>query len=150
VTKAHPGARITALVLALLWAVPALADTAAETAMQWGLIGTWSLDCKQPAARTNNYLQFAVIGADVVHNRNFGDAQDSNNVVSLKVTGDRLEMEIFYPGLNPPQSRFIGLMKNGPNKMISQYNHDQSGNFSVKDFKIVSNGQPSPYLTKCN
>ena len=149
-TKAHPSVRIAALILALLWAAPALADSAADTATRWGLIGTWSLDCTQAAARTNNYLSFVVNGANVVHSRNFGDAQDTNNVVSLKVTGDLLEMEIFYPGLNPPQSRFIGVVKNGPNKMISQYNHDQSGNFSVKDFKIVSSGQPSPYLTKCN
>lgn len=149
-TKAYPSARIAALILTLLWAMPALADSAADTATRWGLIGTWSLDCTQPAARTNNYLSFAVNGANVVHNRNFGDAQDSNNVVSLKVTGDLLEMEIFYPSLNPPQSRFIGVVKNGPNKMISQYNHDQSGNFTIKDFKLVSNGQPAPYLTKCS
>src|SRR5947199_9827046 len=46
-------ARLTlAIVLSLTLTLELAADTVAQTARRWGLIGSWSLDCSLPADRT--------------------------------------------------------------------------------------------------
>ena len=68
------------LVTALLFCLPATkaaAETIAETATKWGLIGAWSLDCALPKDRGKGTLLIyeATPDGGVSHVRDFGDAK---------------------------------------------------------------------------
>src|SRR5580704_11347278 len=56
----------------------ACAETIAETASKWGLIGPWSLDCSLPPDRDKGtVLAYETTSEDgVVHRRNFGGTTD--------------------------------------------------------------------------
>jgi len=57
----------------------ASAETVAETARAWGLIGAWSLDCSvAPDRGQGAVLAYEIASGDrVVHRRDFGDASDA-------------------------------------------------------------------------
>src|SRR5689334_1910518 len=61
----------------------ASAETAAETATRWGLIGRWSLDCALPPDRDRGAVLAYEIGADgrLVYRRDFGDSADTADVI---------------------------------------------------------------------
>jgi hypothetical protein len=66
-----------ALVFSLALARDASAETVAQTASKWGLIGTWALDCSLPPDRGKGALLAYEVapGGRVVHRRNFGDVR---------------------------------------------------------------------------
>src|SRR5258708_12529077 len=70
--SANLGGRFGQLILAILFsgavASHALAETAADTAGKWGLIGTWGRDCSVPAAGKNKgaKLSYVILGHNPV------------------------------------------------------------------------------------
>jgi hypothetical protein len=129
----------------------ASAETVAQTARKWGLIGPWSRDCSlEPGKDKNAMLSYEIIGDDrVVHRRNFGDTTDQNEVVTAEVSGDgMLNLRVFFP--NFKQTRQYGLMKQPDGSMRTMYNHDQQDEYSIRDGIFTANGNPTPALHKCN
>ena len=80
---------------ALLWValVPsARAETLAATVEQWGLLGSWAIDCAVRPDRDKGALLTYEIRKDgrVMYRRNFGDARDENEVVSATTNAEGL------------------------------------------------------------
>lgn len=150
---AHCRARITALaVIAVLVGIvrtaPALADTDAGRATRWGLIGTWTNDCAQPPSRSNVYLSYIVSGDKIIHQRDYGDGRDAQDVLSVKAMPDGVELQVFFQDSQPPAMKYFEIVPSG-NRYHVKYNHDQAGAYTVKDFRIVATGQPAAWLVKC-
>src|SRR5258708_39309579 len=78
------------LALAILFSLTltpnASAETVAQTARKWGLIGPWSQDCSiAPDRNKGAVLAYEIAsGERVVHRRNFGDITDESEVVTAK------------------------------------------------------------------
>jgi hypothetical protein len=88
---------------AALWAMlaPAVrAETLAATVEQWGLLGSWAVDCAARPDRDKGALLTYEIRKDgrVMYRRNFGDATDENEVVSATVNAEGLlNIMVYFP-----------------------------------------------------
>jgi hypothetical protein len=139
---------VFALLFGLGGAMPGWAQDPAEIAAQWGLLGTWAVDCTQPPSRQNSYLTFARDGELLFHRRDFGDARDEHPVTSVREAADGtievvIDLAIFA------QTRTIVFAKEGEGKKRAVSNRDDKGVYSIRDSKFVANGQPAPVQNRC-
>jgi hypothetical protein len=127
------------------------AETVAQTARNWGLIGSWSLDCSLPADRNKGTVLVYVVasGGRVLHRRNFGNSTDENEVVTAEVSGNgMLNLRVFFPSLK--QMREYGLVMQPGGTIRATYNRSQKGEYSIRDGKFTANGKPTPPQHKCS
>ena len=139
-----------ATLFSLTLTLNASAETVAQTAREWGLIGPWSLDCSlQPDRGKGTVLAYEITGDDrVVHRRSFGDSTDESEVVSAEVSGDgMLNLRVYFPSLK--QTREYGLMMLPDGTMRAIYNRNQKGEYTIKDGRFTANGNPTPPQHKC-
>jgi hypothetical protein len=128
----------------------ASAETIAETAGRWGLIGPWSLDCSLPPDRDKGtVLAYQTTPDDgVVHRRNFGDTTDENPVVSAKVSPNgMLNLRVSFLALK--QIREYGLMLQPDGTLRAMYNRNEKRQYTIKDGKFTTGGKPTPSFHKC-
>ena len=147
---AHFSRLSLAILFCLTLTIGASAETVAQTAQQWGLIGAWSLDCSLKPDRGNGaVLDYEIVGGDrVVHRRDFGDKSDESEVVAAEISGDgMLNLRVFFPSLR--QTREYGLMMQPDGTMRAIYNRNQKDEYTIKDGKFTANGNPTPPQHKC-
>jgi hypothetical protein len=140
------------LALGLLVALvsQATAESPADTATRWGLIGPWSLDCALPADRgIGTVLSYEIVGGDrLIHRRNFGDGSDESEVVGATISADGvLNLRIYFPAFK--ETRELGLMKLSDDSMRAVYNRSENGRYSIKGGKFTATGKPTPVQHKC-
>ncbi len=139
-----------ALLYSLTLAPNASAETVAQTARKWGLIGPWSLDCSlKPDRNKGTMLAYEVVADDrVVYRRDFGDATDESEVVTAEVSGDgMLNLRVFFPSLK--QTREYGLAMQPNGTMRAMYNRNQKNEYTIKDGKFTASGNPTPPQHRC-
>ncbi|WP_249779560.1 hypothetical protein [Bradyrhizobium sediminis] len=139
-----------ALAFSLTLARDASAETVAQTASKWGLIGSWALDCSlAPDKGKGAVLAYEVApGGRVVHRRNFGDVKDENQVVGAAVSSNgMLNLRVSFPGLK--ETREYGMMKQPDGTIRAMYNRNAKEEYTIKDGNFTSNGNPSPAQHKC-
>ena len=126
------------------------AQSVADAATRWGLIGTWSLDCTKPASSSNGYLVYAVRPAGkAVHERDFGDRRDSNDVQQARTgVGGTLDLVVHFPALNQTR-KFTMLM--GPDRRIRALANSRidGTDQTIKDGKFTANGATTPWQPRC-
>jgi len=146
-----PFSRLTlAMLFSLTLTLNAAAQTVAETARQWGLIGHWSLDCSLAPDRDKGAVLAYEMAPDdrVVHRRSFGDTTDESEVVSAEVSQDgMLNLRVFFPKLK--QTREYGLVLQPDGTMRAIYNRNQKHEYTIKDGKFTANGNPTPSQHRC-
>lgn len=137
------------VMLSGLVAPGASAESMAESAQQWGLIGPWSLDCSLPPDRARGtVLSYEISDDHVVHRRDFGDASDEADVLSLHVSGDgMIHLRVHFPSMN--QTREYGMIRLPDGTIRAMYNRDDKDRYSIKDGKFTQSGKPTPPQHKC-
>ena len=127
----------------------AAAQSVTDTVSRWGLIGTWALDCTKPASNSNGYLTYVVRGAKVVHERDFGDRRDSNDVQQARTgVGGTLDLVVHFPGLN--QTRKFTMLMASDRRIRALANSRTDGtDETIKDGKFTANGGVTPWQTRC-
>ena len=147
----RPLRRLTlAILISLMLPVGASAETVAQTARKWGLIGFWSQDCSlQPDREKGTVFAYEVDSDDrVVHRRYFGDTTDESEVIAAVVSRDgMLHLRVFFPRLK--QTREYGLAMQPDGTMRAIYNR-QKRDYTIKDGKFTANGKPTPPQHKCS
>jgi hypothetical protein len=146
----HPVRLALAMLFSLTLTLDASAETVAQTARQWGLIGPWSLDCTlKPDRNRGTVLAYEIAPDDrVVHRRNFGDTTDEGEVVTAEVTRDgMLNLRVFFPSIK--QTREYGIIKQPDGTIRAMYNRNQKEEYTIKDGKFTANGNPTPAQHKC-
>jgi len=146
----HVSRLALAVLFSLTLTLNASAETVAQTARQWGLIGPWSLDCSLPPDRNKGtVLAYEIAPCDrVVHRRNFGDTTDESEVVTAEVSGDgMLNLRVFFPSLK--QTREFGFIMQSDGTMRAMYNRNQKDEYTIRDGKFTANGNPTPSQHKC-
>ena len=140
-----------AILFSLTLARDASAETAAETARKWGLIGAWSLDCSLPPDRGKGTVLAYEVAPDgkLVHRRNFGDGTDESPVLSAEISRNgMLNLRIFFPSLK--QTREFGMMMQPDGTIRAIYNRDEKHQYSIRDGKFAASGNPTPSQHKCS
>jgi hypothetical protein len=127
----HFGRLTLAILFSLTLTLEVSAETVAQTARTWRLIGPWSLDCSlSPDRNKGTVLAYLIASGDrVVHRRNFGDTTDESEVVTAEVSGDgMLNLRVFFPSLK--QTREYGLIKQPDGTIRAMYNRNQKGEYT--------------------
>ncbi|MBI5260582.1 MAG: hypothetical protein HY852_02045 [Bradyrhizobium sp.] len=140
-----------AMLLCLGLVPPAHTKTLVKTVLGWGLIGSWSRDCSLPPDREKGAVLSYEIRQDgrVMYRRDFGDTADENEVVGASTTSEGvLNLLVFFPSFH--QTREFGLVKQPDGSMRAIYNHNKNGEYSIKNGKFVSSGQPAPIQHRCS
>jgi hypothetical protein len=141
---------IAAAVLWVAFTSIAGAETLAATVEQWGLLGSWAVDCKARPDRDKGALLTYEIRKDgrVMYRRNFGEAKDDNEVVSATVSAEGLlNVMVFFPSLR--QTREFGLLLNDGG-LRAIYNRSERGEYTIRDGKYVATGAPTPVQQRCD
>ncbi|MEH2492115.1 hypothetical protein [Bradyrhizobium sp. AZCC 2230] len=139
---------------AVLWiALTSLAraETLAATVEQWGLLGSWAVDCAVGPDRDKGALLTYEIRKDgrVMYRRNFGDAKDENEVVSATVNAEGLlNVMVYFPSLQ--QTREFGLLLSEQGSLRAIYNRSERGAYTIRDGKYVKTGEPTPLQQRCD
>jgi len=146
----HSG-RLSLAIVFLLTMIPgASAETVAQTARKWGLIGPWSLDCSLNPDRNEGTMLTYEVGAHgrLVYRRDFGDATDESEVVTAEISGDgMLNLRVFFPSLK--QIREYGLAMQPDGTMRTMYNRNRKNQYTIKDGKFTASGDPTPPQHRC-
>ena len=142
------------IAVAVLWVAltsTAGAETLASTVEQWGLLGSWAVDCTARPDRDKGALLTYEIRKDgrVMYRRNFGEAKDENEVVSATVNAEGLlNMMVYFPSLR--QAREFGLMLQKDGNLRAIYNRSERGEYTIRDGKYVATGAPTPAQQRCD
>lgn len=142
---------IAAVVLWVASTSMAGAETLAATVEQWGLLGSWAVDCAARPDRDKGALLSYEIRKDgrVMYRRNFGEAKDENEVVSATVSAEGLlDLMVFFPALH--QTREFGLLLQKDGSLRAIYNRSERGEYTIKDGKYVATGAPTPAQQRCD
>lgn len=129
---------------------PARAQTVADTLTRWGLIGTWALDCSNPASESNGYLGYlSGSPGKVSHERDFGSKKDSNEVQRATTgRGGVLELIVNFSGLNQTRKYSLMMGPDGRTRAMSNSRADGTEQ-TIKDGVFTASGKPTPWQTRC-
>ena len=135
----------------IAFAPTAGAETLAATVEQWGLLGSWAVDCTARPDRDKGALLTYEIRKDgrVMYRRSFGDAKDENEVVSATVNAESvINVMVYFPSLQ--QTREFGLRLSKQGSLRAIYNRSERGEYTIKDGKYVATGEPTPAQQRCD
>ncbi|OAF15945.1 hypothetical protein AXW67_14095 [Bradyrhizobium neotropicale] len=127
------------------------AETLATTVEQWGLLGSWSVDCALPPGRDRGAVLTYEIRPDgrVMYRRNFGEAKDDSEVVAASINAEGLlNLMVFFPSLH--QTREFGLLLSKDGDLRAIYNRSERGDYTIRDGKYVKTGAPTPAQHRCD
>jgi hypothetical protein len=127
------------------------AETLAATVEQWGLLGSWAVDCARPPDRDKGAVLSYEVRLDgrVMYRRNFGEARDESEVVAATVNAEGLlNVMVFFPSLH--QTREFGLLLQKDGSLRAIYNRSERGEYTIKDGRYVKTGAPTPAQHRCD
>ena len=136
---------------AVLWVAltsMAGAETLAATVEQWGLLGSWAVDCTD---RDKGALLTYEIRQDgrVMYRRDFSEARDENEVVSATIDAEGLlNVMVYFPSLR--QAREFGLLLQKDGSLRAIYNRSERGEYTIRNGKYVATGKPTPAQQRCD
>jgi hypothetical protein len=136
-------------------AVPAAAKAAPVDVLfdQFGLFGTWALDCKQGASPDNPHVTIATPSPGLVaENDDFGRDYAVNHYSVLaaeRLSDDRLSVEvIFQPGTEAEErQKLVFQVRDRTRRTL--FNQPAGGAVRVKDGIVLARGVETPVLRKC-
>lgn len=129
----------------------AFARSNIETAAQWGLLGSWMASCRQPASRKNIRATFIARQEHLFQDRDAGDFHDSRPILATKILPDgSIELLIDFGSRASPATRRFAIMKGDDGRIRAMSNRDEiTGEYFVRNGKLVSNGVILPWQTRC-
>jgi len=145
-----PMHRFTLALVGLLMSLgPARAETPAETAAAFGLLGTWAVDCRLPPSLANGYLTYAATpGGNIAHDRDFGSQRNVGEVVRASLTAGGIDLVVFFPV--SAQSRQITITKAADGRMRTIADSFINANeYAVRDGVLLATGTQMPWQMRC-
>ncbi len=144
--------RFAALVVVGCLVVPGtlLAQTAVQTASNWGLLGEWRRECQSPITDSNPSYLYLVRNGQLYLDRDFATSGSDSSVLSgvRRTPGGEIEYVIQFASLAHRQHLNA---KSGDSRMMRVISNKnlQTGEASVVDGKFTSDGQITPWMTRC-
>ncbi|MGJ5180882.1 hypothetical protein ACQR16_22955 [Bradyrhizobium oligotrophicum] len=141
---------LATILLASSFTAAAAADGAVEAAREWGLIGTWAVDCAAPPVKGRGAIISYEVTTDgnLIYRRDH-DPSDVNDVPSARIEPDQtLVISIVLPKAN--QTRENGIVKTSDGGIRSVFNRGEDGSYTIREARFVANGKPTPVLAKCD
>ncbi len=121
---------------------------------QFGLFGSWAVDCAAPASPENPHVSISSPAPGVILQDHDLGADNTVNRYSIlsaeKLSETRIAVDVlFQPGKEGEErQRLIWVVRNGTLRTL--FNQPQDGPVLVKDGVAVAYGLKTPLLKKCN
>ena len=141
------------LVVALLGiaggAARAQAPSPADAAEKWGLIGTWALNCSQPASKDNLYMTYERQDRSLAISRNLGGFKDVNFATKAWITErGELEMIVHFKAFSKVMTSLLA--KIDADRFHTVSNRDQDGTYTIREAKFTRDGVVAPSMARCS
>ena len=125
------------------------AQTVAETATKWGLVGTWQVDCSVPPTEKSAAPVYSVQGGKLFLGRYDGKTTDSNAITSATINANgEIEVVVIFPEFSQTRLNVHAKDSQGRQRTMQNKNVD-TGQFSVLDGKLTSSGATTAWTTRC-
>lgn len=121
---------------------------------EFGLFGTWALDCKQPATPANPHVSITTPSPGLVReDHDLGPNYTVNHYSMLsaeRLSPDELSVEvIFQPGTETEErQKLVFRVRKDTRRTI--FNQPDNGPERVKDGIVLARGVKTPILEKCD
>jgi hypothetical protein len=146
---------VAVLVLAAATVLSAAAGAEPVDALfqQFGLIGTWAVDCKQPASPVNPHVRTVTPGpALVLESQDLGPEYTTNRYSMLtaeRLSPDELSVQaIFQPGTEAEErQKLVFLVRKDSRRTI--FNQADGGAVRVRDGVVTAFGTKTSVLERC-
>jgi len=141
-----------AALAALLLALPAFAEESAvpEALQQFGLLGTWALDCAQAASPSNDYSVYGVSPSGEA-TLSYARGAPYRDIVYAITTAERLAEDRLALRVMHASERVVidlVLLKEADTVRVWS-SHTSDGRMRVIDGVITGNGAASPRFRRC-
>lgn len=137
------------LAAAILLPAAARAESAAQAAAAWGLVGTWAFDCRLPPSEGNGYLTYQVTPAGgLAHERDFGRRRDANEVLRAAEAVGGLELTVYFPASAQTRQMVLAKTADGRVRLVSE-TFASTGEAAVRDGKVAATGADTPWQMRC-
>jgi hypothetical protein len=127
----------------------ASADDPVKAAQNWGLIGTWAVDCAVRYGRQpGTHLVYFIREGTVIYRRD-GDAAD-NPIGDARIEPDHsLIFRVTLLSYNN-ETRDVAYVK-APDggSFHALYDRGSDGTYAIRDSMVVANGQQAPTFHRC-
>lgn len=137
-------------VLALLASTtPSFGETAVEAALRWGLVGTWKPACAAPITPFDAEYAYVARGTSLFLERDLGNSKDSSPIQNAVIQGDgTIELTIVFEAARSRRKNIMERNVDGRIRVQTNYDID-TGQYSVREGKLVSSGKETPWQTRC-
>lgn len=144
---------VVAFLLSMTLAAAAEPPTPANTFRQFGLFGTWAVDCGRPASPQNPYVSDILESTgDVVEHHHLGPDYVVNRyqvVSATRISATEVALEVvFQPGSEAAQQQKL-VMHVWDGRRRTLFNQPQGGEVRVNNGIALAAGVKTPTLTKC-
>ena len=148
------GVAVVAFLLSMTLAAVAEPATTAEVFRQFGLFGTWAVDCGRPASPANPYVSDILQEAGaVVEEHHLGPNYAVNRyrvLLATRLSATRVALEvIFQPGSEAARQQKL-IMHVSKERRRTLFNQSQGGEVRVRDGVVLAVGVKTPTLAKCH
>ena len=146
---------VAVIVLTAATAMSAAAEAASIDVLfqQFGLCGTWALDCGQAASPANPHVSITTPSAGLVQEEHdLGHDYAVNHYSMLaaeRLSVERLSVQvIFQPGTEAEErQKLVFLVRDRTRRTM--FNQPEGGAVRVKDGIALAHGSKTPVLRKC-
>ena len=146
---------VAVFVLAAATVISAAAEAASIEVLfqQFGLFGTWAIDCAQAASPGNPHVSITAPSLGLVlEDHDLGADYTINQYRMLsaeRLSGERLAVEvIFQPGTAAEErQKLVFLVRDRTRRTM--FNQPEGGEVRVKDGIALAHGNRTPVLRKC-
>jgi hypothetical protein len=144
-------AGVVAVLLVVLFADGARAETVAETLARWGLLGTWATDCSRPPSQANHRLSYvARAGGRAFHERNFGNTRDSREIRAAALRpGGLIEVVADFGTLGGVRKWTMIKDADGRIRTLANSRIDGSDATITDGRLVVGSGAKTAWQTRC-
>ena len=140
---------LAGVLISTVFAERASAETAAEVAARWRLLGQWKPDCSSPTSRANTVFNFVARDGKLYQDRDMGDWQDSSLVMEATVQPDgSIELTTVLGGAAGTRTTVLR-MQDEAHFLVWSNRAAGTQPYTIKDGRFANGSNVRPLLMRC-
>jgi hypothetical protein len=125
----------------------ASAQSIADVLGQWGLLGTWSADCRAPAQQAARVSYVRQSDGNAQHIVDFGDQRGSTSPILAARPEPNGDLQIT---VNQQREVITYVLTRGDGDTVrSMSSRRPNGEYYIRDGRFVASGATSPWMSRC-
>jgi len=139
---------VLGLVAGLALSDAAVGQTPLDTGRTWGLVGDWSLDCGRPASGQNLYISYRPQGGNLVY---WDGTLTTSSVVQSAVRRQdgTIVVVVYVTWLQHTREIVYAKSADGRSIQAQSNRNIETGEYTVRDGRMVSNGNRMAWHVRC-